>query len=59
MTDTPKVGEKVTLKSGGPVMTVAQVGFADSGVRCVWFVDGDKQQEGFFPAAALEAASVN
>ena len=53
-----KVGDIVQLKSGGPIMTVTDVG-SDYGsvgisVWCVWFV-GAKQEKGSFPAAAVKA----
>lgn len=51
------VGDVVQLKSGGPKMTVVEhrnpVG--DETIPhlwCKWF-DGDAQQAGYFPAAAL------
>lgn len=47
-----KVGDQVKLKSGGPKMTVTQVGEAQFGgptVWCVWF-DGSKKFEDTFPA---------
>ena len=57
MADTLKVGDVVRLKSGGPKMTVTQVG-TDSitellTVWCAWFVL-TKQETGTFPADAVE-----
>jgi uncharacterized protein YodC (DUF2158 family) len=46
-----KIGDKVQLKSGGPVMTVNSSG-PDS-AYCVWF-DGDKPLgQGFHPEALM------
>lgn len=60
-----KVGDLVRLKSGGPVMTVEQIGrIAQSesdGVWCVWFERiGNKEvvQRDTFPSVALEVASM-
>jgi uncharacterized protein YodC (DUF2158 family) len=50
-----QAGDVVQLKSGGPEMTVTEVGldvFEKQTVWCVWFV-GTKQEEGTFPPAAL------
>jgi len=59
MADAFKPGDVVTLKSGGPKMTVAQVGNAamsgEPTVWCVWF-DGVKKLEETFPPDALKAA---
>lgn len=55
MADTFKVGDVVRLKSGGPDMTVTNVG-KESGmltVWCAWFV-GTKQEKGYFPADAVQ-----
>jgi uncharacterized protein YodC (DUF2158 family) len=51
-----EVGDVVQLKSGGPRMTVTQVGndtWEKPTVWCVWFV-GTKQQTGAFPLGAVE-----
>ena len=45
------VGDVVELKSGGPAMTVAEIGV--NTVKCTWF-SGVEAKEGSFPAAALE-----
>lgn len=53
-----QVGDVVRLKSGGPKMTVTQVGANAttrlSSVWCTWFVS-TKQEEGTFPVEAVEA----
>ena len=54
-----KIGDIVELKSGGPIMTVTDVG-PDYGsgtvlVWCIWFV-ANKQEKGSFPPAALKSA---
>ena len=51
-----KPGDVVKLKSGGPAMTVRDVGNDMSGqlmVYCTWFVD-DKPQQDAFPPHALK-----
>lgn len=53
-----KKGDTVRLKSGGPLMTVADVGdFGPlgpvDGVKCVWF-DGKRREEDVFDSAVLE-----
>jgi uncharacterized protein YodC (DUF2158 family) len=53
---TPKVGDVVQLKSGGPLMTVTGVEAGMDGtpnVDCVWF-DKTEQKYGTFPAAVLK-----
>lgn len=51
-----KIGDVVVLKSGGPLMTVhdigdyAHLGFAP-GVLCVWFDDKKKVEAVFHPDA--------
>ena len=46
-----KIGNLVSLKSGGPIMTVNTL-FEDGGVQCVWHLaDGSLLREGFYPAA--------
>lgn len=53
-----KKGDTVRLKSGGPLMTVADVGDfgpvgpAD-GVKCVWF-DGKRREQDVFDGAVLQ-----
>jgi uncharacterized protein YodC (DUF2158 family) len=52
-------GSKVLLKSGGPVMTVQDIGDytmscgIDNGALCVWF-DGNKPMEKIFGIECLE-----
>jgi uncharacterized protein YodC (DUF2158 family) len=53
-----KAGDTVRLKSGGPKMTVKQVGEAANGLMmawCDWF-DGMKPMHDAFPITSLEAA---
>ncbi len=52
-----QVGDTVRLKSGGPLMTITEMGRRASkpSIGCTWF-DGAKKCEGDFPAEALEAA---
>lgn len=54
------VGDKVRLKSGGPVMTVHELDVHQphlyrGNMRCQWFA-GKKLEEGYFPSGSLEAA---
>lgn len=57
MSDQFEIGDVVRLKSGGPTMTVTQVGqkamTGQQAVWCVWF-DVKGQQSGDFPPGALE-----
>jgi uncharacterized protein YodC (DUF2158 family) len=49
-------GSIVTLKSGGPPLTVVEADGDD--VRCVWFAHADDRlQEARIPAACLEAVT--
>lgn len=48
-------GILVRLKSGGPIMTVAQTSDS-SGVRCQWFA-GKKMESGWFPPESLVEGS--
>ncbi|EKN3948530.1 YodC family protein [Yersinia enterocolitica] len=53
-----KVGDKVKLRSGGPVMTVHQISVVHPAIyrgnhRCQWFA-GKKLEEGYFPDDSLE-----
>ncbi|MFP1728014.1 YodC family protein [Lonsdalea quercina] len=55
-----KVGDKVKLKSGGPVMTVHAINVQhvaqyNGNLRCQWFA-GKKLEEGYFPDESLEEA---
>lgn len=54
-----KVGDKVKLKSGGPVMTVHETNVNITkyrgNLRCQWFA-GKKLEEGYFPDESLEEA---
>lgn len=53
-----KMGDTVQLKSGGPIMTIAEISsIAEGGfdVYCYWFV-GPKREQGTFPSEAVKAA---
>ncbi|CNE40678.1 DUF2158 domain-containing protein [Yersinia kristensenii] len=44
----PKIGELVTLKSGGPVMTIKVIDYTRQGgceLVCVWFTKDEKLNE--------------
>lgn len=51
-----KVGDVVTLKSGGPDMTITHIK-GDDTATCVWFEETTRH-EGNFPLAALEEPSL-
>lgn len=58
-----KIGDVIILKSGGPAMTVHNIGdFAatspDIGLLCVWF-DGAKRVEDVFHPDSVELYDVN
>jgi|AntAceMinimDraft_17_1070374.scaffolds.fasta_scaffold38678_1 uncharacterized protein YodC (DUF2158 family) len=48
------VGDKVRLKSGGPVMTVALVLSDYQTVRCHWFDQSGQLRNGLFETKELE-----
>lgn len=52
--DTPKLGDTVRLKSGGPVMTLGPE-MASGGFKCQWF-DDTALMEGLFKLEQLEKA---
>jgi uncharacterized protein YodC (DUF2158 family) len=54
------IGSVVILKSGGPIMTVTNVGTDARDnqaqiVGCTWFDKDGREQTGTYPGAALEA----
>ncbi len=49
-------GDVVSLKSGGPSMTVEQVGPQGQKVVCVWIVEGKDVRSYAFAPDALERA---
>lgn len=55
MSDQISVGDVVTLKSGGPTMTVNTIGdhYGTLTAWCDWF-DGKKQCNGTFPVTSLK-----
>ncbi|PNM17197.1 DUF2158 domain-containing protein [Yersinia enterocolitica] len=53
----PKIGELVTLKSGGPVMTIKVIGYTKQGgseLTCVWFTKDEQLNEAVFRAEIIE-----
>lgn len=51
-----KIGDVVQLKSGGPLMTVVDDGYAAGAVLCYWFVGLESVSEKIFRPEALKAA---
>lgn len=51
-----KVGDVVTLKGGGPVMTVTSLDNNNGKPYCHWFVSG-KPEGASFPAEALKEST--
>ena len=52
-----KVGDLVELKSGGPKMTVKEIGpFGRNEILCQWF-GGKKLEQGFFHPDSLKPAA--
>jgi uncharacterized protein YodC (DUF2158 family) len=51
-----RVGDKVRLKAGGPLMTVESVKETSAGtqVHCVWFDHDHNERRAQYPEAALE-----
>jgi len=58
-----KVGDVVMLKSGGPEMTVEDIGDyrgsggPSNGAKCTWFVEGEKKTEVFAIEALMKVES--
>lgn len=53
----PKIGHLVTLKSGGPAMTIKNVGYLSQGsceLTCIWFTKNEELNEGKFRTEILE-----
>ncbi|WP_338876920.1 DUF2158 domain-containing protein [Spirosoma sp. SC4-14] len=48
-----KIGDKVRLKSGGPIMTVTHFNDLTGIFTCQWFMNG-KLELGYFPEESLE-----
>jgi uncharacterized protein YodC (DUF2158 family) len=50
-----KKGDRVRLRSGGPMMTVVALGgiFRDGEVQCEWFSTGGLKNEDWFAIATL------
>lgn len=53
---TPKPGDVVQLKSGGPRMTCVCVREKDSAFKCAWFTEGGTILTDYFPLACLKQA---
>ncbi len=52
-----KVGDTVRLKSGGPRMTITNVGDRPKEgtvIWCAWFTKAGEEKTGFYPAGAVE-----
>lgn len=53
----PKIGHLVTLKSGGPAMTIKNIGYSNKGaceLTCAWFTKDEQFNEGVFRSEILE-----
>ncbi|GIC28380.1 DUF2158 domain-containing protein [Vibrio cholerae] len=50
------IGDTVTLKSGGPLMTVTARDYMENFI-CTWFGPNQELKSGSFPSAALVASS--
>ncbi|AIN20337.1 DUF2158 domain-containing protein [Yersinia rochesterensis] len=53
----PKIGELVTLKSGGPTMTIKNIGYTKQSsceLTCVWFTKDEQLNEGAFRSEIIE-----
>ncbi|CNL10553.1 DUF2158 domain-containing protein [Yersinia enterocolitica] len=53
----PRIGELVTLKSGGPTMTIKNVEFKPHGgciLKCAWFTKDEQLNEGEFRSEIIE-----
>ncbi|MCK8586368.1 YodC family protein [Yersinia ruckeri] len=53
----PKIGELVTLKSGGPAMTIKNIGYSSKGtceLKCAWFTKDEQLNEGVFRSEIIE-----
>ncbi len=49
------IGDTVCLNSGGPLMTVVEMGVGETGqLRCQWFDDDGQKYEEHFPPAAVQ-----
>ena len=46
-------GDRVTIRSGGPMMTVLDVGRDTGQVWCRWMTEAGVAMEGVFPAQTL------
>lgn len=53
----PKIGNLVTLKSGGPAMTIKNIDYTAKGsceLTCVWFTKDEQLNEGSFRSEIIE-----
>ncbi|CRY77147.1 DUF2158 domain-containing protein [Yersinia intermedia] len=53
----PKIGNLVTLISGGPAMTIKNIGYTKQGsceLTCVWFTKDEQLNEGVFRSEITE-----
>lgn len=48
-----RIGDVVKLKSGGPLMTVTQIGLTHGRVECTWFVEGVEIRSAFIHSDAV------
>ncbi|EOF8220833.1 DUF2158 domain-containing protein [Yersinia intermedia] len=53
----PKIGNLVILISGGPVMTIKNIGYTRQGsceLTCTWFTKDEQLNEGVFRSEIIE-----
>lgn len=52
-----QIGDVVQLKSGGPHMTVTQLGLTHGRVECSWFVEETELRSAFIHSQAIARVS--
>lgn len=55
MTDELNVGDVVTLRSGGPKMTIERVNADEQQAWCIWFDEGKPQHASFLLTTLAKA----
>lgn len=52
-----RIGDVVKLNSGGPLMTITQIGLTHGRVECTWFVEEVEIRSAFIHTDALTQVS--